>query len=204
MSLRTGAPTFGMPEPVMSNMVIGQLARRLGVPLRCGGSLTASNLADAQAAYESADSMLSTVLGGTNFVLHAAGWLEDGLCTGYEKLVLDADRLGGYQVMLSGLPIDDNAIARGAYSEVEAAGHFLGCAHTMANYETVYYEAVLSDSNNVEQWQEAGSKDAAQRAYDRWNQILRDYEAPPLDVAKDEALLEYIAKRENEIPDARY
>ena len=204
MSLRTGAPTFGMPEPVMSNMVIGQLARRLGVPLRCGGSLTASKLPDAQAAYESADSMLSTALGGAHFVLHAAGWLEGGLCTSYEKLVLDADRLGAYQVMLSGLPVDDNALARDAYAEVEPASHFLGSAHTMANYETAYYEAVLSDSNNVEQWEEAGSKDAARRAYDRWNQILKDYQAPALDEAKDEELLAYIAKRKAEIPDAWY
>ncbi len=204
MSLRTGAPTFGMPEPVMSNLVIGQLARRLGVPLRCGGSLTASKLADAQAAFESADSMLSTALGGANFVLHAAGWLEGGLCTGYEKLVIDADRLGAYQVMLAGLPMDDNALARDAYSEVEPAGHFLGCSHTMANYETAYYEALLSDSNNVEQWEEEGSKDTAQRAWGRWNQLLKEYEAPPLDAAKDEELKEYVSKRKAEIPDAWY
>ncbi len=204
MSLRTGAPTFGMPEPVISNLVIGQLARRLGVPLRCGGSLTASKLPDAQAAFESADSMLSTVLGGAHFVLHAAGWLEGGLCTGFEKLVMDADRLGAYQVMLSGLPLDDNALARDAYAEVEPAGHFLGCAHTMANYETAYYDALLSDSNNVEQWEEEGGKDMAQRAFERWNQLLKDYEAPPLDPAKDEELLAYIAKRKSEIPDAWY
>ncbi|MFT5218084.1 MAG: trimethylamine--corrinoid protein Co-methyltransferase [Planctomycetota bacterium] len=204
MSLRTGAPTFGMPEPVMSNMVIGQLARRLGVPLRCGGALTSSKLPDAQAAYESADSMLSTTLGGAHFVLHAAGWLEGGLCTSYEKLVMDADRLGAYQVMLNGLPMDDNALARDAYSEVEPAGHFLGCSHTMANYETAYYDAALSDSNNVEQWEEEGSKDTAQRAYDRWNQLLNDYQAPPLDEAKDEALKEYVDKRKLEIPDAWY
>ncbi len=204
MSLRTGAPTFGMPEPVMSNLVIGQLARRLGVPFRCGGSLTASKLPDAQAAFESADSMFSTALGGANFVLHAAGWLEGGLCTGYEKLVIDADRLGAYQVMLAGLPMDDNALARDAYSEVEPAGHFLGCSHTMANYETAYYEALLSDSNNVEQWEEEGSKDTAQRAYERWNQLLKEYEAPPLDAAKDEELQEYVAKRKAEIPDAWY
>jgi trimethylamine---corrinoid protein Co-methyltransferase len=188
MSLRTGAPTFGMPEPVISNMVIGQLARRLGVPLRCGGSLTASKLPDAQAAYESADSMLSTALGGANFVLHAAGWLEGGLCTGYEKLVMDADRLGSYQVMLGGLPLDDNALARDAYAEVEPAGHFLGCSHTMANYETAYYDAQLSDSNNVEQWEEDGGKDMARRAYERWNRLLKDYEEPTLDPAKDEEL----------------
>ena len=204
MSLRSGAPTFGMPEPVISNLVIGQLARRLGVPLRCGGSLTASKLPDAQAAYESADSMLSTVLGGANFILHAAGWLEGGLCTGYEKLVMDADRLGAYQVMLGGLPLDDNALARDAYAEVEPAGHFLGCSHTMANYETAYYEALLSDSENVESWEEAGAKDMAQRAYERWNRLLADYEAPALDPAKDEELCAYIEKRKAEIPDAWY
>jgi trimethylamine--corrinoid protein Co-methyltransferase len=204
MSLKTGAPTFGMPEPVMSNLVIGQLARRLGVPLRCGGSLTASKLPDAQSAFESADSMLSTVLGGANFILHAAGWLESGLCTSYEKLVIDADRLGAYQVMLSGMSLDDNALARDAYSEVEPTGHFLGCAHTMSNYETAYYDAVLSDSNNVERWEEEGAKDTARRAYERWNQLLKDYEAPPLDQAKDEELQAYVAKRKAEIPDAWY
>ncbi len=204
MSLKSGAPTFGMPEPVMSNLVIGQLARRLGVPLRCGGSLTASKLPDAQAAAESADSMLSTALGGANFVLHAAGWLEGGLVTGYEKLVLDADRLGSYQVMLSGLALDENAMARSAYSEVEPAGHFLGCSHTMGNYQTAFYDAKLSDSESCEQWEENGSKDSARRAYQRWNQILDKYELPPLDEAKDEELKEFIAKRKAEIPDAWY
>lgn len=204
MSLRTGAPTFGMPEPVMSNMVIGQLARRLGVPLRCGGSLTASKLPDAQAAYESADSMMSTALGGANFVLHAAGWLEGGLCTSYEKLVLDADRLGAYQVMLSGMTVDDNALARDAYSEVNPSEHFLGCSHTMANYETAYYDAALSDSNNVEQWEEAGSKDAAVRANERWKQLLNDHQAPPIDESKDEELRDFVTRRKSETPEAWY
>ena len=204
MSLKSGAPTFGMPEPVMSNFIIGQLARRARLPFRCGGSLTASKLPDAQAAAESADSMMSTVLGGANFVLHAAGWLESGLSTGYEKLVQDADRLGAYRVMLSGLPLDDNAMARSAYAEVSPAGHFLGCAHTMANYETAYYDAKLSDSESVEQWQEQGGKDSARRAYERWNQLLNDYEPPPMDQAVAEALQEFVAKRKAEIPDAWY
>ncbi|SVD89617.1 uncharacterized protein METZ01_LOCUS442471, partial [marine metagenome] len=114
MNLRSGAPTFGMPEPVMSNYIVGQLARRLGLPLRCGGALTSSKIADAQAAYESSDSMHSTALAGSNFTLHAAGWLEGGLCTGFEKLVMDADRLGAYEVLLNGLPLDADALARDA------------------------------------------------------------------------------------------
>ncbi|MDG1972447.1 MAG: trimethylamine methyltransferase family protein [Paracoccaceae bacterium] len=204
MSLKSGAPTFGMPEPVMSNYFIGQLARRLGVPLRCGGSLTASKIPDAQAAAESADSMLSTALGGSNFTLHAAGWLEGGLATGYEKLILDADRLGAYQVMLQGMPMDDNSLGKTAYDDVEPAGHFLGSAHTMTNYETAYYDATMSNSESCEQWEDEGAKDSYTRAYERWNAMLAAYEAPPLDLAKDEELQAFVAKRKEELPDAWY
>lgn len=204
MNLRSGAPTFGMPEPTASNYIIGQLARRLGVPLRCGGSLTASKLADAQAAAESADSMHSTVLGGANFVLHSAGWLEGGLVTGFEKLIIDADRLGGYQKLLGGVDLTENGLARDAYLEVEPAGHFLGCSHTMSNYETAFYESSTSDSDSFEQWSERGGKNTAEIAFDRWNQMLKDYEAPPLDEAKDEELRDFIAREKAARPDAWY
>ncbi|RYG91785.1 trimethylamine methyltransferase [Loktanella sp. IMCC34160] len=205
MSLKSGAPTFGMPEPVMSNYAIGQLARRIGLPLRCGGSLTASKIEDAQAAYESADSMHSTMLAGANFVLHAAGWMEGGLCTGFEKLVMDADRLGGYQKVLDqGLDCSDEAFARDAYAEVPAGGHFLGCAHTMRNYQTAFYEPALSDSENVESWEEGGSLDMRARAHARWTKMLRDYEAPAIEIATKEALDAFVAKRKEELPDAWY
>jgi trimethylamine--corrinoid protein Co-methyltransferase len=204
MSLKSGAPTFGMPEPTLSNYVIGQLARRLKVPLRCGGSLTASKIADAQAAYESADSMHSTMLAGASFVLHAAGWLEGGLCTGYEKLVMDADRLAAYGRLLSGLDLAEDALARDAYEEVEPGGHFLGSAHTMRNYQTAFFESALSDSENVESWEEAGSKDMQRRAYERWNELLETYEAPAIDAATDEALQDFVARRKSELPDAWY
>ncbi|MCP5073099.1 MAG: trimethylamine methyltransferase family protein [Rhodobacteraceae bacterium] len=204
MSLKSGAPTFGMPEPVASHFIIGQLARRLGIPLRSGGSLTASKLPDAQAAAESADSMQSTALGGTNFVLQSAGWLEGGLVTGYEKLIIDADRLGGYQKLLGGIDMSDNGLGVDAYTDVEPAGHFLGSAHTMANYETAYYDATMSDSESFEQWEAEGARDTATRAYERWNQMLKDYEAPPLDEAKDEELQTYIAKKKESMDDAWY
>ena len=204
MNLRSGAPTFGMPEPLLSNLVIGQLARRLNLPLRCGGALTASKVADFQAAAESADSMLSTVLGGANFVLHAAGWLEGGLATGYEKMVLDADRLGAYEVVLHGLATDDDAVGRDAYGDVEPGGHFLGSAHTLGHYTTAFYESALSDSNSVEQWEEQGARDSQRRAYERWNKLLAEYVPPPLDPAKREALVDYVARRKSQLPEAWY
>lgn len=205
MSLKSGAPTFGMPEPVVSNYVIGQMARRVGLPLRCGGSLTASKIEDAQAAYESADSMHSTMLAGSNFTLHAAGWLEGGLCTGFEKLVMDADRLGSYQKVLDlGLETHDDAFARDAYGEVAPGGHFLGSAHTMRNYQTAFYEPALSDSENVESWEDGGSLDMRQRAHARWTGMLERYETPPIDAATREALEDFVARRKAELPDAWY
>lgn len=205
MSLKSGAPTFGMPEPVMSNYAIGQLARRAGLPLRCGGSLTASKIEDAQAAYESADSMHSTMLAGANFVLHSAGWLEGGLCVGYEKLIMDADRLGSYQKVLSqGLDCSDEALARDAYGEVEPGGHFLGSGHTMRNYQTAFYEPALSDSENVESWEDNGAEDMRQRAHTRCQNMLKDYHPPAMEDALREELSAYVARRKEMLPDAWY
>ena len=204
MSLKSGAPTFGMPEPVLSNYAIGQMARRLGLPLRCGGSLTASKIEDAQAAYESADSMHSTVLAGSNFTMHAAGWLEGGLATGFEKLVMDADRLGSYQKLMAGMDASEDQFARDAYEAVEPGGHFLGSAHTMRHYQTAFYEPKLSNSENVESWEDAGSKDMRVLAFERWNEMLAKYEKPPIDESVEEALADYMARRKSEIPDAWY
>jgi trimethylamine--corrinoid protein Co-methyltransferase len=149
--------------------------------------------------------MHSTMLAGANFVLHAAGWLEGGLCTGFEKLVMDADRLGSYQKLLSqGLDVSDEAMARDAYAEVAPGGHFLGCGHTMRNYQTAFYEPKLSDSENVESWEEVGSKDMRARAYERWTGMLESYEAPPIDPGLREALEAFVARRKEELPDAWY
>ena len=132
------------------------------------------------------------------------GW-KAGWRPGFEKLLIDADRLGGYQKLLSGIELDDNALGRNAYDDVEPAGHFLGSAHTMANYETAYYDAVMSNSDSFEQWEEDGSKDSERRAYERWNQMLSEYEAPPIDAAKDEELrCAFVAKRKESMPDAWY
>ena len=204
MSLRSGAPTFGMPEPALASLIIGQLARRLGVPMRCGGSLTASKVADAQAAQESADALMPALLAGANFVLHAAGWLEGGLVMGYEKFMLDADHLGMMHVFLAGVNLDDNGFALDGFREVGPGQHFFGCAHTMANYETAFYTPELADNDSFEQWRDAGGHDAEARAHQRWKQVLAAVEPPPLDEGIDEALREFIARKKSAMPDSWY
>ena len=202
ISMQSGAPTFGTPEPALVLLASAQLARRLGVPFRSGGSLTASKLPDAQAAYESAQTLLPTLMGGVNFVLHAAGWLEGGLASGYEKFVMDADQIGMMQVLAKGVDLSPNGQAMDAIREVGPGAHFLGCAHTQANFETAFYRSSVADNNSFEQWEQEGRQDAAQRANKLWKAMLADYEAPAIDPGIAEALDEFVARRKDSMPDA--
>ncbi len=201
MSMQTGAPTFGTPEPAIVLYTVAALARRLNVPFRSGGSLCASKLPDAQAAYESMATLMPTVLGGVNFVLHAAGWLEGGLAIGYEKFVLDCDQLGAMHKLVQGLDLSENGQAVDAIRDNEPGNHFLGTAHTLANFESAFYRSTTSDNSSFEQWTEEGGLDAAQRANRIWKGQLASYEAPPLDDAIAEELTDYVERRRAEIPD---
>ncbi len=151
MNLKTGAPTFATPEANLSTFAIAQLCRRLDLPLRCGGHLTASKVADGQAMQESATSMMAGILAGSNFIFNAAGWLESGLTMGYEKFVIDLDHCGMMLHMLGGLAIDDDSLAADAFREAGPGETFLGTAPTLAHFETANYLSDLADTTSNEQ-----------------------------------------------------
>ncbi|RFB79235.1 trimethylamine methyltransferase family protein [Methylovirgula sp. 4M-Z18] len=204
LSMQSGAPTFGTPEASMAIYGAAQLARRQKMPFRTGGSLCASKIPDAQAAYESANTLVPTVLAGTNFVLHSAGWIEGGLSASYEKFVMDFDQLGGMHVLAKGIDLSENGQAMDAFHQVQPGGHFLGCAHTQANFETAFYRSNIADNNSVEQWESEGKLDASQRANKLWKKMLAEYEMPEIDAGVDEALREFIEKKKASMPDATH
>ncbi len=201
MSMATGAPTFGTPEPAIVLYTVAALARRLGVPFRSGGALTASKLPDAQAAYESASTIIPTLMAGVNFVLHAAGWMEGGLAIGYEKFMMDADQLGMMMTLGKGLDMSENGQAIDQLLDHEPGHHFLGTAHTLANFETAFYRSTLADNSSYEQWLEDGATTTADRANTAWKSSLAAYVPPPLDDAIDAEMLDYIGRRKAEMPD---
>ena len=202
MSMQSGAPTFGTPEPALVLYTCAALARRLGVPFRSGGSLTASKTADAQAAYESANTLQPTILGGVNFVLHSAGWLEGGLAMGYEKFALDNDQCGMVAEFVKGVDLSPNGQAIDAILANEPGVHFLGTEHTLANFESAFYRSEVADNNSFEQWEIEGSKDAEERANAIWKKTLADYEPPPIDDAVDEELRAWIEQKKASFPDS--
>ena len=204
VSMQSGAPTFGTPEPSLVMYVTAALARRLGVPYRSGGGLCASKIPDAQAAYESANTLQSAALAGVNFMLHTAGWLEGGLVMGYEKFIMDCDQAGMLAKLLQGVDLSENGQAMDALEEVGPGQHFLGCAHTQRNFETAFYRSSIADSNSFEQWESDGSLDAIQRAHGLWQKMLEQYEAPAMDPSVSEALSDFVDQKKQSMPDANY
>lgn len=199
VDLRSGAPTFGTGENNLLLYAGAQLARYYNLPFRAGGTFNASRIPDAQAGYESASVFWTTVNAGTNFMLHAAGWLEGGLIAGYEKFISDTELLGMLPNYFRGVGLSDEDFAWDAYAEVGPGGHFLGAAHTMRHYETAFYQHKVFNMDNYEKWHEEGSVDTYKRAHGIWKKMLEEYQAPELDSAKKEELEAFMAVRKEEI-----
>ncbi|MDQ2088781.1 trimethylamine methyltransferase family protein [Marimonas arenosa] len=202
IDMNSGAPTFGTPEASLVTYGAGQLARRLGLPFRSAGSFCGSKLPDAQAAYETANSLNMGLLSGVNFMLHACGWLEGGLVASFEKFVMDADQLGVLHRLAEGISVSDDAQAMDAIREVGPGGHYLGCAHTQAHFKTAFWKSDLLDYKPFETWEEEGARDTQALAAAKVEKMLATYQQPLLDPGIAGALEEYVTGKKAAEPDA--
>ena len=197
VDMRTGSPAFGTPEYTKAAFASGQLARRYKLPLRSSG-VTTSNAPDAQAAYEMQMSLWGALMGGTNVLLHGAGWLEGGLTASAEKFILDVEMLQMFAELFKPVEVSPATLAREAIADVGHGGHFFGTNHTIERFETAFYAPLVSDWSNFENWRDRGSIDATQRANRIYKQTLDRFEAPPMDAARLEEIDAFIARREAE------
>ena len=199
ISMQSGAPTFGTPEPSMVLFSAAKLARRLGVPFRSGGSLNAAKIPDAQSASESSNTLWPSLLGGVNFVLHAAGWLEGGLVSDYAKFIIDADQCHAMTILAEGPDLSENAQAMDAIKQVGPGNHFLGCDHTQQNFETAFWNSNVSNNTTFEQWSSEGERTQNERAISVAEKMLHEYEEPEIEVSIDESLKEYMTKKKEKM-----
>ncbi|MFQ6552192.1 trimethylamine methyltransferase family protein [Aestuariibius insulae] len=195
IDMNSGAPTFGTPEATQILCGAGQLARRMNLPFRSGGGLCGSKLPDAQAAYESANTLNAALMGGVNFMLHSCGWLEGGLVASFEKFVMDADQLGALHKLAAGVSADEEAQAMDAIREVGPGGHYLGCAHTQAHFQDAFWRSDLFDHRPYETWAEDGAPDTRSLAATRVQTLLNAYTPPPLDPEIEARLVAFVEDR---------
>jgi trimethylamine--corrinoid protein Co-methyltransferase len=199
--MQSGSPSFGTPESAIGLLCTGQIARRFGLPFRSGGGLNASQTVDAQAAYEALMTLLPTFLAGTNFVMHAAGWLEGGLVSCYEKFIVDIELLRMLKHEFTPLEVTEESLAFDAHQEVGSGGHFLGAAHTLMHFRECFYRPLLSSTENFDRWTKKGGADATERAARIWREKLEAYEQPPIDDAVRTELRDYVSRRRAELGD---
>jgi trimethylamine--corrinoid protein Co-methyltransferase len=194
VDMQSGAPAFGTPEYVRTAMVGGQLARRYAVPYR-SSNVCAANALDMQAAYESVFALWGAIMGGVNFLMHGAGWMEGGLHASLEKMLLDADLLQMVAKMLEPVVVDADTLAIDTIEEVGPGGHFFGTAHTQARFRDAFYRPILSDWRNYESWEEAGSPTSDQRAKRLVGQFLDAYQEPAMDPTVKAELRAFVDRR---------
>ena len=200
VSMKSGAPMAGTPEISLMNFMIGQMARYYDVPWRTSNTLGGAKTFDAQAGYESATTMMAALMSGANYIWHSAGWNEAGMHCSMAKFVVDAEQCAmGYR-MAEGVRWDDFDEALQAVRDVGPGGHYLGHPHTLENFQRAFFMPEMFDNNSIEQWQTEGSVEINERALQRVKDLLNEYEEPKLDEGVNEALLDYIARREREIP----
>lgn len=202
VSMKSGAPMAGTPEISLMNFMIGQMARYYDVPWRSSNTLGGAKTFDAQAGYESAMTLNAVLMAGANYLWHSAGWNEAGMHCSIAKFVVDAEMCAmGYR-MAEGVRWDDFDEALKAVGDIGPGGHYLGHPHTLENFQRAFFMPELFDNNSIEQWQAEGGLEITERALNHARALLKDYEQPSLDPGTNEALLDYIARREREIPAA--
>ena len=198
VDMRTGSPAFGTPEYVHAVLAAAQIGRRLRIPVRTS-AVNASPTVDAQSTYETAFSLQAAVLSHSHLINHAAGWLEGGLSASLEKIVVDAELLRNWAEILKPVSFSDDDLGVEAIKGVAAGGHFFGAPHTLARYQSAFYRPLLSDWSSYENWRDAGSRNATERATGIWKKLLADYVPPPLDPAVRERVAAYVERRTREL-----
>ena len=202
IDMQSGSPSFGGPESAQGLYASGQLARHYHLPWRAGGGgLTSSQIVDAQAGYEAFNTLQAAFGAGANLVVQAAGWLESGLVSCPEKLVLDIEILRTLRRQFTPLEVDEESLAFGAHQEVGQGGHFLGAMHTLERFRDCFYRPLLSSTENFERWTRNGAPDAAVRAGGIWRSTIDTYEAPPLDIELEDRLTSFAERRRHELGD---
>ncbi len=197
VDMKTGAPAYGLADMHRCTVIGGQLARRYKLPLR-SSNFSASNIADFASGYESANAVSAAMASGANLLMHAAGWLEGGLCTSYEKFVLDCEIVQTAQQMLEPVVVNSDTLAFDEIGLVGPGGHFFGTDRTIATFETAFYRPLISSTQNYGAWLDGGGKTATERATAIWQEALRTYEEPVIDPGIREELAAFVARRREE------
>jgi trimethylamine--corrinoid protein Co-methyltransferase len=197
VALNSGAPVHGSPDSAMVQFLANAMARFYRLPHRAILNVATSKSGDMQSAYDSMWGLFPAMLSGADWLTMGGGMLEGALTVGYGKTMIDFEQLDAFYHFLQGPKFDDLEEILDMVKRIGPGGHFLGETHTL-NSDLFIFES--QHNNSYEQWDADGRLDSEAVGVRKAQKWLRKYQPPPIDAALDEALREFIARREREIP----
>lgn len=196
--MKSGAPAFSSPEHMLGSFAAGQMARYYEIPRRsCGGG--ASNAPDAQAGFENTLSQIAGFYSGADMLFCAQGMLESALTTSYEQLILDCEVTNFLRSVNRGMRLDDADDAVASIREAGIGGHFFATKHTLSRFETEHWSPTVAKRESFGNWEAGGKITSANRANQKWKQMLKDFEPPDMDADIIKELESFVDKRKKEI-----
>ena len=195
VSMKSGAPSTGVPEVMHQIYLTGQMARYYKLPWRNTGPMSGAKVVDYFAGHDAALRAHASILAGANWLTHCCGALESGMHLSFAKLVLDAELMDGCFVFAKGLNYSDLETVKEMMQNIGDEGHFLGADYTRENLSFIPH---LQDNETHDTWALNGSKTAYDRGLEAARNLLDRYEdvEPTLDRGVDDGLREFVTKRE--------
>lgn len=182
---------YGAPEFQLARVLAAEMGRFYGLPVWGYGGHTDSKLVDGQAAADAQFSVQVALLAKTN-LNHDVGYLESGLTTSPEMIVLTNELISMTRRFVAGVRLDDEALAVDVIHQVGPGGEFLTHQHTMSHWRELWLPQ-LFDRQRLGKWKEQGAKDVNARLREVTLDLMKQHQVDPLPESVD-VEIEHILK----------
>lgn len=179
MDMASGIWSYASPEFMLLESALISMARFYRLPLFCFAGCSDSLLFDQQASLEGAMRILMSSLCGGNLV-HDVGYIESGLTTSFEQIVVSNEVIGMVRRITQGFEINEETLALDLIHEIGPGGEYLTSEHTLKHFKKNWHPDLILRTPH-EKWKAEGGKDLGQRAQEKVLRIIENHEANPLE-----------------------
>ncbi len=196
MDMKTTISVYGAPEFQLARVLVAEMGRFYGLPTWGYAGHSDSCVVDEQAAIDASFSVLVALLTGTNLV-HDVGYLEAGLTTSPEMIVLTAEVISIMRRFLDGVKLDGESLALEVIHQIGPGGDYLTAQHTLRHFGELWQPELMS-RQRMDDWLGSGRQRLGERPREKTQAVLDTYEPEPL-AANVKEEIDYI-RRDGQSP----
>jgi trimethylamine---corrinoid protein Co-methyltransferase len=197
MDMRTTVSVYGSPEYELARVASAEMARFYGLPIWGNAGMSDSLALDEQAAADATFSIFVAQLTGTHLA-HDVGYLEAGLMTSPEMIVLCAEIVSEARQFAAGVTLDAEQLALDAIHAVGPGGSFVAEDHTLRHFREAWQPALFG-RYRMEDWRHRGAKGLDARLRDRTIALTEAHLPEPLPESVERAVREILGAETGQV-----